>query len=145
MRQKGSMDTGKHKDRQSAVMKRGPVLFPPGGPSTSSRVPFKPRCTPLQRPGQQAHPTAASAAWLSPPRASSEDRVWRRTEAKGGFLWRGEVAEFKLSVISDFQQIRCCLELLSRLGRAKGRTCGHTFPPTPRVSGPDRPTHPEDR
>lgn len=41
--------------------------------------------------------------------------------------------EFKTSVISDFQQIPCCLELLSRLGRAKGRTCGHTPPPT-RVS-----------
>lgn len=85
------MDTGKHKDRQSAVMKRGPILFPPGGPSTSSRVPFKPRCTPLQQPGQQAHPTAATRlrSLALATAGPSEDRISRRTEAKGGFLWRG--------------------------------------------------------
>lgn len=31
--------------------------------------------------------------------------------------------ELRLSVIYDFQQIRCSLELLSHLGRAKGSNC----------------------
>lgn len=34
-----------------------------------------------------------------------------------------EAFELRLSVIYDFQQIRCSLELLSHLGRAKGGNC----------------------
>lgn len=77
MRQKGSMDTGKHKDRQSAKMKRAPFFFPPPrGPSMSSGIPFKPRCTPLQSPASRLtrQLPRAFAPWLSPPWAP-EDRI----------------------------------------------------------------------
>lgn len=49
-------------------------------------------------------------------------------------------AALRLTVISDFQQIRCRLELLSRLGRAKGRTCGRAFSRVPPVCQPFRRT-----
>lgn len=48
---------------------RGPYSFHPYGPSMSSRLPFKPRCTPLQSPASRLtrQLPCAFAPWPSPP------------------------------------------------------------------------------
>lgn len=149
MRQKGSMDTGKHKDRQSAMMKSSSffsllVLFPPRAPSTSSCLPFKPHCTPLQSPASRLTPQLLRtfALWLPPPRALGGSYLHHLMENWGrdGFLWRWveERSVWIETLNYDFQKTRCRLGLLSHLGRAKGRNRGHAFSCVPAETNPCR-------
>lgn len=132
---------GRWKAQRQAIFhdEEGPLIFPPHGPSMSSCIPFKPHCTPLQSPTSSLtrQLPRSFAPWLSPPRAlggSVSARIIWWTEAEVDFFgekWMEEAFELRLSVIYDFQQIRCSLELLSHLGRAKGGNCCCRFSSMP--------------
>lgn len=145
MRQKGSMDMGKHKDRQSAKMKWAPFFFPllvdPACPPASPSSPAALRCKarPADWPGSCRAPSHHGSLHLEPRRIVSAHIIWWRTEIEMDFYgeeWMEEVFELRLSVIYDFQQIGCRLELLSRLGRANGRNCGCTLSCVPAEASP---------
>lgn len=135
---KECMDGGKRKDRQSSMMKRVPLfslLTDPACPPASPSSPAAHHCK--ARPAAWPDSCHAPSHRGSRHREPVEDRIARIiwwTEAEVDFFgekWMEEAFELRLSVIYDFQQIRCSLELLSHLGRAKGGNCCCRFSSMP--------------
>lgn len=111
---------------------RGPLSFPS---AWTQYVLLRPLQAPLHSSAkavQQTELTAATRlrtvalAAMSPRRTELPHIIW---ELMQRWFFYGEEGTFELGlgVIYDFQQICCCLEVLSRLDRAKGRNCAHMF------------------
>lgn len=118
---------------------RGPPYFPSSRTQHVLPHPLQALLHTTAKPDQQPDPTAATLlhtvalATASPWRIVSARIIWW-TEAEVDFFgekWMEEAFELRLSVIYDFQQIRCSLELLSHLGRAKGGNCCCRFSSLP--------------